>query len=177
MIETTVHFGGTLFGALDNFCSMIRLWSKDKVHAEALQKTLRSEYREKFPVSLRVFTAMRAVIEKSYPAMQEGGKVVQLISARGFYFLEWREDYFSAILMVPRSPSRPFQVFLKGEDINRVKNSVEQFGVREYKIVTSGETLLNMKEFGELHWNDTARAVKVPYWEWLALLRKYHKTV
>jgi hypothetical protein len=56
-----------------------------------------------------------------------------------------------------------------------VRSAAIEFGVFDCKVETSGDTLLNMEEFVGLNWNDVAKGVKVPYWEWLALLRRYNQ--
>lgn len=180
MFETNVEFGGLLSSALQNFCSAINRWSNGGAHAASLQTFVWSEYRRGFKPSLRVFTAMRELVRLSYQNLVVGSpsvypRPIGIVASRGCYFLEWAEDNFRVVLTVPRSPAEPFRAHIKGEDPNSVRGVAMQFGVMDCKVETSGDTLLNMKEFVGLSWNDVAKAVKVPYWEWLALLRRYHQ--
>lgn len=180
MFETNVEFRGLLSSALQNFCSAITRWSKGGAHAASLQALVLSEYRRGFKPSLRVFTAMRELVRFSYQSLVVESpsiypRPIQVVSSKGCYFLKWTEDSFRVVLTVPRSSAEPFRAHIKGEDPNNVRSAAMQFGVVDCKVETSGDTLLNMREFVGLSWNDAAKGVKVPYWEWLALLRRYHR--
>jgi hypothetical protein len=179
MFETKIQFKGSLLYALQNFCSTIARWSKDNEHAESLRLAVADQYRRGFNPSLRVFTAMRWLVRCSYcnlVSVKSGvyPRPIQVLSSKGYYFLEWADDNFRVVLTVPRSPAEPFRAHIKGE-ANSVRSAAIEFGVFDCKVETSGDTLLNMEEFVGLNWNDVAKGVKVPYWEWLALLRRYNQ--
>jgi hypothetical protein len=176
MYETTVFFGGTLSGALQGFCSSVMMFGKDTVHAERLSEAIKEQYRGGFLISMRVYCMMDFLLNMAAKSVvARDFKEAMLIPLKGEYLLQWVEQDFQVALSVPRSPGKLFRLFVCASDTRTVRGCADRFGIKECKVEISPDTLLTLEEFGRINWNETARGVKVPYSEWLTLLRKYLK--
>ena len=178
MYETTVFFGGTLSGALQGFCASVMMFGKDAVHAERLSEAIKEQYRGGFLMSMRAYRMMDFLVDRSWSSAKKIRPVfkqVTLTPLRGEYLLQWIEEDFQVTLSVPRSPGKPFRVFVWANDRGKIGKCLDRFGIRGFKIQISPDTLLTIEQFGKINWNETARSARVPYCEWVALLNKYLK--
>ncbi|MES2213619.1 MAG: hypothetical protein V4473_02150 [Patescibacteria group bacterium] len=182
MFETKGQVVGNLYGTLQGFCHAVSASAKrDARHSVALSRLIKAEYFQGFYPSLRVFTKMREVLERSYAealdtSRSETGhfpQKIELFSAGGKYFLRWAEEGFIITLMIPRGSLAASEFHIVGSDIRTVRTCATYVGLLNGNITYTSDTKMTLKEVANLNWNESARIAMIPMWEWQALLSKY----
>ncbi len=182
MFETRGLVGSTLSMTLQGFCHAISTSSKrDFRHSMMFSRSVQMEYYKGFFPSLRVFTKIREVLDRSYSealclrSHEIAGcpQKIELYSGGGRYTLRWAEESFTIVLVISRRQSFYSELYIVGSDMETVRTCAAYAGLTTTNITYTADTKFTLQEVAGLNWNESARTAKIPMWEWKALLSKY----